>query len=221
MGAAQQSGYVLCVHPVGGVRHQQAERGVEQGGIHALAAPGARAVVQRQQDARLRGVARQVVHDGDADAGGAAGGPAQRSVVAESRNGAVDQLRKARLEVRLVIQPPPGHRAGDEVLDQDVGVLQQAQQDVAPACQRQVQPDRPLAAVDGGEVGRVALRVDGRPQRAGLVAARRFDLDHVRALVSQHLGAQRTRQYPGQVDDPNALQRAGGPGVWGMCSMLR
>ncbi|KAG0747384.1 hypothetical protein G6F24_015554 [Rhizopus arrhizus] len=74
MGAAQQSGYVLCVHPVGGVRHQQAERGVEQGGIHALAAPGARAVVQRQQDARLRGVARQVVHDGDADAGGAAGG---------------------------------------------------------------------------------------------------------------------------------------------------
>ncbi|MNS84578.1 hypothetical protein D3C72_1184100 [compost metagenome] len=45
MRAAHQPGCALRVHPVGGVRHQQAQRGVEQGHVHALALARAGAVV--------------------------------------------------------------------------------------------------------------------------------------------------------------------------------
>ncbi|MNR09009.1 hypothetical protein D3C85_1251920 [compost metagenome] len=125
------------------------------------------------------------------------------------------------LQVRLVVQPPSGHRARDEVLDQDVRVVQQGQQDVAAGRLGQVQPDGALAAVDRREIGGVAIGVDGRTQGACLVAARWFDLDHVRALVGQHLAAQGARQHPGEINDAQALQRAPGGGDGGGCSMFR
>ncbi|MNS84577.1 hypothetical protein D3C72_1184090 [compost metagenome] len=150
-----------------------------------------------------------MVDDGNADAGGpagrvavhahqpahglqdgvVAGQAAQRAVFAKARDGAVNQLRKAGLQVGFVVQPPFGHRAGNEVLDQHVGLFQQAQQHLAATWQGQVQPDGALAPVHRREVGGVAVRIDGRAQGARFVAGGRLDLDDAGALIRQHLGA--------------------------------
>ncbi len=186
-------------------RHQDADAGVE---------PGAQ-VHQRNADAGR--AARLVAIDGEHPRhrlhhGVVAGHAAQRPLAAETGNAAVDQTRKARLHNRLVAQPPLFHRAGLEVLHQDVGARQEAQQHLATLLLAQVEGDAALVAVHADEVGGVVV-VERRPPVAHLVALRRLDLDHVGAVVGEDLGAVRPAQHAGQVDHLQPLQGAAGRGL--------
>ena len=136
-----------------------------------------------------------------------AGQAAQRAIGAEARDRAVDEARMP-LRERVVAEAPLLHRAGQEILDQHVGALEQAREHRLSGRLAEIERERALAAIDRGEVGGVAVLVERRAEQARLVAERRLDLDHVRAVVGEHLRAQRTRQHARQVDHPNAVERA-------------
>ena len=71
---------------------------------------------------------------------------------------------------------------------------------------RQVDGDRPLAAVEVGEVGAHAAAAGA--DRADEVAGQRFDLDDVGALVGEHHRGERARHVARQIDDAE-FPRAG------------
>ena len=50
--------------------------------------------------------------------------------------------------------------------------------------------------------------VERRPPVAHLVALGRLDLDHLGAVIAQDLGAVWPAQHPGQIDHPDAGERA-------------
>src|SRR5260370_13831209 len=87
-----------------------------------------------------------------------------------------------------------------------------------PVGMAQVERDRPLAAVEGLEVGRVALPLERR-HVARAVAAHPgvLDLDHVGAQVGEHLGAEgagaelRDREDAATVERRAAHLRTGAP----------
>jgi hypothetical protein len=85
---------------------------------------------------------------------------------------------------------------------------EQLQQHLAALGPGEIERDRALVAVDAGEVGRDALPVERRAPGARLVALRRLDLDHVGAMVGQHLPAVGTAQHARQVDNFQAVQSA-------------
>ena len=129
-----------------------------------------------------------------------------RAAVAEARGRGVDQLGI------LLVQRFPAiaqllHRAGPEVLDDDVGLFEQLLEDLALLVVLEVERDAFLAAVDRGEVGRLAL--DERAVGARVVAALgRLDLDHPRAHLRHQEGAVGAGQDARQVDDDDARQWA-------------
>ena len=128
------------------------------------------------------------------------------AAMAEARGRGVDQLGI------LLVQGVPAvaqllHRAGPEVLDDHVGLFEQLLEDLALLVVLEVERDAFLAAVDRGEVGRLAL--DERPVGARVVAALgRFDLDHPRAHLGHQQGAVGAGQDARQVDDDDARQGA-------------
>ena len=219
----ERLGLVARVEPVGGVRHQQTERGVVEAGLDPLAAAGARALLQREQDADGGIEAGAHVHDRNADprrgafavdahepghrlhhrvvARQAAQGP----VRAEAGDAAVDERREA-LGEGFEAQAPFLHRAGQEILDDDVGLFQQAQHDFARGFALEVQGDGGLVAVQAVEI-RARPGNERRAVGARLVALRRLDLDHFRAVVGKDLRAQRAGEHAGQVDDSDAAKR--------------
>src|SRR5207237_633977 len=70
----------------------------------------------------------------------------------------------------------------------------------------EVEYDRLLAAVDAGEIGRLAALE--RAVLPGVVAAlRRLDLDHPRAELGQQQRAIRAGENARQIDDENAGKR--------------
>jgi hypothetical protein len=101
----------------------------------------------------------------------------------------------------------PGHGAGPEVLDQDIGAPDQLGQLGTVGLVGQVGGEGPLVAVDGQEVGRL---VAGKrwPPRPGVVTdARTLDLDHVRAEVAEEHRRVRCGEYPAEVGDDDSGQR--------------
>src|SRR5262249_10173334 len=135
-----------------------------------------------------------------------AGVAAERTVGAKSRDATVNQARKAVLEQLLVADSPALERAGLEVLHQHVRGLQESEQYFPPLWSREVYRCASFVAIDADEVrGRVPSK--WRPPSAGLVALGRLDLDDVRTVVSEHLGAQRTAEHAGQVDHFDSGQR--------------
>ena len=182
-------------------RHHDADRGVHAG----------REVDHRYADAHLAALGRAVDRDEAGrglDHGVVAGEAAQRAVGAEAGDAGMDQPRELRCQHVVVADAPLFHRAGLEVVDQHVGRLEQLQQDVAALRLGEVERDRALVAVDAGEIGGNTFGVERRPPGAGLVALRRLDLDHVGAVVGQHLAAIGTAQHARQVDHFQAVERA-------------
>jgi hypothetical protein len=137
-----------------------------------------------------------------------AGIAAARSVGAEARDAAVDQLWKFRAQ-DIVADAPFVERAGLEILDQHVGALEHLHQDGTAALGGKVEPDRALVAVDANEIGRV-LAMEWRPPVAHFVAGRRLDLDHVSTVVGEDLRAKRAAQHTREIDHAQAGHRARG-----------
>ena len=137
--------------------------------------------------------------------------------MAEARGRGVDQLGILRVQ-RLPAVAQLLHRAGPEVLDHDVGLLEQLLEDLAVGVVLEVERDAFLAAIDRGEVGRLA--VDERPIGAGVVAALgRLDLDHPRAHLGHQQGAVGAGEDARQVDD-DGCPTGGLWNVWVMSAFL-
>jgi hypothetical protein len=85
-----------------------------------------------------------------------------------------------------------------------------------------IEGQRTLVAIGGEEIGALAgfLAVGAGQERwapaAGVVAgAGPLDLDHIGAEVAQQLGAAGSRQHAGEIEDPQAVERAGhGSSAW-------
>ena len=204
---------------------QDAQDGSVQGGVdHRTAAPRTRRRVQRG-DRGMRGEhAGEVVRDRDADAHrraiGIAGemqqpavadpdaveaGPRRvRAVLAEHRDAHGDEPvgKAVRSDVPLL------ERARAEVLDDDVGRRCEPPQDVLALVRAQVEGDAlAAAALDRPEQG---VAVDERPDLAHEVAAARlFDLDDLRPLLTEQACAERRGDSRSQIEDPDALERTG------------
>ena len=210
---------------VGRVRLVQRHGAVVERGVDELALARAVALVERHQDSHAGIHAGRQVDHRHADAhrprlgravdrdqagrglhhGVVAREAAQRAVGAEARDAGMDQAREL-LRQRLVADAPFLHGAGLEILDQHVGRLEQFQQDLAAFLLGEVERHRALVAVDAGEVGGDAFLVERRAPQPGLVALRRLDLDHLGAVIGQHLGAVRPAQHTRQIDDFQAFQ---------------
>jgi hypothetical protein len=108
------------------------------------------------------------------------------------------------------LEPERAQVPRQEVLDHDVGRLDELRHDGPPLRPREVERDRAPVAVDGEEVGRV-VAVEGRPPVAGVVAETGpLDLQDVGAEVGQHHAAVGAGEHPGQVQDAHAAERSGG-----------
>ena len=198
--------------------------GVNERDVHALAAAGDGAGVERHEDADGEVHAAEHVAHGIADtqrlaaglagdaheAGGGlcddviAGALVLRAVAAEAGDGGVDDLVVDLLE-HVIADAQLVHDAGAVVLDDDVGLLDHLEEELLALLGLQVQGDALLAAVDVGIVHAVVVLL--RTHGAGVVAlARHLDLDDVGAVVGQHHRAVRTGQNAGQVQNGNITQ---------------
>ena len=178
--------------------------GVDERDVHALAAAGDGAGVERHEDADGEVHAAEHVAHGIADtqrlaaglagdaheAGGGlrddviAGALVLRAVAAEAGDSGVDDLVVDFLE-HVIADAQLVHDAGAVVLDDDVGLLDHLEEELFALLGLQVQGDALLAAVDVGIVHAVVVLL--RAHGAGIVAlARHLDLDDVGAVVGQH-----------------------------------
>ena len=228
MGVAQKPGLGAVQEPVGGMRVEQGDGHIPQAGFHILAAPGTLALQQRHEDGDGGGEPGGEIDDGDADAHGAAvlipidahgprhrlgdgviaRKPAERAVIAEAGDAAVDQPREAFRQHLVIVQPPAPHGAGLEVLDHHIGAGQKPQQHLAPFGASQVEAEIALVAVDADEIGGGTVGGKGRAPAAGLVTTRRLHLDHLRPVVGEPLGTVGTAQHAGEVHHPHPFERA-------------
>ena len=118
------------------------------------------------------------------------------AVLAEAGDAAVDDALVDLLQ-RLVVDAEPVLHVGPEVLDHDVGLLDQPQERGAARRVLQVERDAALVAVQVLEVG--ALARAARSLAAALVR-RHLDLDDVGAPVGELAHAGRAGAHAGQVE---------------------
>ncbi len=142
-----------------------------------------------------------------AEAGARAVGPE----LAEPGDARDDQPRVGLVQP-LGRQAPALEGAGPEVLDEHVGLGDQAQQQLGAGLGVEVQGDRPLVAPEARPPqGDAVLR---RPVGArGIGLARVLDLDDVGAVVAEDRGGQGAGEQGGDVDDPDPGQRGRSPAV--------
>ncbi len=109
----------------------------------------------------------------------------------------------------VVAEIPLLQRARPEVLDDDVGALDEVEEEVAAAGLTQVERDGLLVAGvhRPEEVVPVEFGLPPGAQRIG--RARRLDLDDLGAHVAEQPSRERSRDQRADLDDPDAVQRAG------------
>ena len=98
--------------------------------------------------------------------------------------------------------------ADAQIVEQHVARLEQRMQGPAILLLAEVEDDAALVAVDGDEGRAVAAAAARAAER---IAFRSFDLDHVRAHVSEHLAGQRRGDESADFDDTNPLQHEHSP----------
>src|SRR4029077_1996237 len=94
-----------------------------------------------------------------------------------------------------------------QALDEHVGAVGEAEDNLAAAVVPDVDGERALARVPGEEHRALSLE-KGRSPGAGVVAAERLDLDDVRAECREQLRGSRAGQRGRDVDDARAGERA-------------
>ncbi len=132
--------------------------------------------------------------------------------LAETCNGTIDQSLVEALQA-LVIEPEALEAAELEILDHDIGVLDEIDDAGAIGLVAEVSGDRAFAAIAGVEIGGCPLIValdEGRPPGAGIVALRAFHLDHVGTEISERLTDPGTSENAREFDDLEAMEGGGG-----------
>ena len=94
--------------------------------------------------------------------------------------------------------------AGPEVFHDDVALHQEINENFFTFRVFHVHRDRPLVAIEHGEIKTVGVRHVAQLAARG-VALRRFELDHVRAHPRQQLRARRARLHVGHVENTNTF----------------
>src|SRR6058998_3525744 len=125
--------------------------------------------------------------------------------LAEARDRAVHE---ARIEAAQCLEAhaEPFHRAGAEVLDDDVALAREAPQNVQALAGLEVERDALLAAVDRHEVRGLA-RHKRRPFPRVVALAPLLDLDDLGAHVGQHHRAERSSEDACEIEHPDAVER--------------
>ena len=203
---------------------EKGQHGIQHGKAHVLALSRAAARQQRGADRLGHGEAGQLVRqDGAHQARPLRVGPglhggqaAQRldqrvenrlvgegALEAEAGDGDVNQAR-VDLPQGVVAQTEAVGDAGAEVLQEDVGIANQALHRLQPLRGLEIEGDGALVAVVVEERGGEAV-TPGRHLAGVIAAPGHFHLDHVGALVGQDHAAQRPGDHGGQIDDPEAL----------------
>ena len=110
----------------------------------------------------------------------------------------------------VVTQAPLLQRAGPEVLDDDVGALDEIEEEVAARGLAQIERDGFLVAGvhRPEEVMAVEFGLSPGAQRVG--RSRRLDLDDLGAHVAEQPARERPGDQRADLDDADAVQRAGG-----------
>ena len=162
----------------------------------------------------LAGIARERAVEAargvdDHRVGGALG---RRPALAVARDRAVDELRIERAH-RFLAEAEPLHHAGPEVLDQHVGLADQAAHQGDRLGPLQVEREAALAGVELAEVG--ALAVAQRRALAHVVAFGRLDLQDLGAHVGAQPRAVGAGQHDREVEHPEAGERVAARGAGG------
>jgi hypothetical protein len=110
--------------------------------------------------------------------------------------------------LRLVAEPPALQRAGQEVGDHHVGGVHQAQEDVAPLLDPQVERDAALAAVAADQVGRPQVLERDRDPARLIADPGQLDLDHVGAEIAQQLSRLGPLHQETQIEHADPLECA-------------
>src|SRR4051794_22362061 len=121
----------------------------------------------------------------------------------------MDQAREALRQHGLVAQAPFLHAARLEVLDQNIGVLQQPEQHLPACLLGQIEANALLVAVDPDEVAGIARLIEWRAPFARLVALRRLQLDHLGSVIGQYHRAVRASEHAREIDHFEPSQRTG------------
>ena len=161
--------------PAGGLEVEHGDLGFEEGGVDPLAFAGAFAFEEGDEDGLGEEVAGGEVGDGDADADGAvagesvdghdaaealgdlvdAGAPGVGAVLAEAGDAAVDDAGVAGA-AGGVVDAEAAFDVGAVVLDDDVGALDEGEEDVDGLGLLEVEGEGALVAVEVEEVGGLA-----------------------------------------------------------------
>ena len=117
---------------------------------------------------------------------------------------------QARIDRRQLgpAEAPLLHRAGPEVLEQEVGLLDQVLEQRLAVGLAQVERDRLLVARDDRPPQRLAVRLLAAPDAHRVALARRLDLDDLGAEVAEQLAAERAGQQGAEFDHAQARERA-------------
>ena len=207
---------------------RQIEHAVLHGAEHFLAAAGADALIERGDDAEREmqpGAGIADLRAGDkrrpvAEAGGrgrAAG--ALRDVLidlavlvgarAEALHRGDDHARIELVDV-LPGQPHAVERAGREILDQHVALLDQTIEDFLALGMLGVDRDRTLAAVEHGEIEAVGAFDVAQLLRVMSPTPGRSTLITSAPMIGEKLRAGRPRLHMGEVEDLDAVERPAG-----------
>ena len=128
---------------------------------------------------------------------------------AHHRERGVDQVRLDRAQL-VVGEAELLHRAGREVVGHDVELVEHAADQLEALRLVQVERDAPLVGVGVVEECAGVDRETARRVRELAHAVQPgggLDLDHIRAEVGQHLGDQRPRRHPAEIEHAHAGQR--------------
>ena len=130
----------------------------------------------------------------------------ERTVLTEPRRRGVNDPRVHGADV-VVGQAERAHRAGAQILDDDVRRRGEPQERLLALGRLQVEHDGTLESIQAQE--RRALAVDERSRRTHGLAGDALDLDDVGAEIRELQRRERRRDEDADLEDANARQRAG------------
>src|SRR5579875_330477 len=122
----------------------------------------------------------------------------------------MNQAWKALREYLGISKPPFLHRPGLEILHQNIRAFQETKQDSAPLRLCEIKPDRLLVAINTDEIAGIARSVgmfhERRAPIACLIALRRFEFDHLSAVIGKNHGAIGPSEHASEIDHAQTRQ---------------
>ena len=127
-------------------------------------------------------------------------------MLAEAGDGAVDDAGVVPASLRIG-QAQALQRARAVILEDDVGACDQLEEELFAPRVLEIHLDALLVAVQAHEVRGLAARQRRAPRPRDVARALGLELDHSRAEVGEHGGAEGAGEGVAQIDDGNVFER--------------